>query len=167
MVVAARPGEPVRPVRTRSTPRAGERGDATVLSIATGHDVGYLTGAVAGGREGYYTGAVDTGEPPGLWYGAGATALGLDGEVNAELMEAIYSRLLDPRDPAAHNRETWTEAAPLAAGHRAYKSADEVYAGLLEDNPDAGPERRAELRTLAERTARQAVSFIDVTFSAP
>ena len=47
-----------------------------MLSIKTGHDVGYLTKAVAQAREGYYTGAVATGEPPGLWWGAGAEALG-------------------------------------------------------------------------------------------
>ncbi|MCW2722831.1 MobF family relaxase, partial [Pseudonocardia sp.] len=138
-----------------------------MLSLATGHDVGYLTGPVAGGRESYYTGAVAAGEPAGLWYGAGAEALGLCGEVDAELMEAVYSQLLDPRDPATHNRSTWGMAEPLAAAHRAYRSADDVYAGLLEKNPGAGPEQRAELRAQAERSARQAVSFIDATFSAP
>jgi hypothetical protein len=138
-----------------------------VLSIATGHSVRYLTDAVAKGRENYYTGAVAAGEPPGRWYGAGAAALGLEGEVDADLMEAIHTRLLDPRDPAAHARETWDDAAPLAAGHRKYRSADEVYAGLLEANPDAGPEQRAELRSQAERSARQAVSFIDVTARGP
>jgi conjugative relaxase-like TrwC/TraI family protein len=138
-----------------------------VLSIATGHDVGYLTKAVAGGREGYYSGAVAAGEPAGLWYGTGATGLGLTGEVDADLMEAVYSKLLDPRDPAAHSRATWGEAEALAAGHRKYRSADEVYKGLLENDPDAGPEQRAELRAQAERSAREAVSFIDVTFSAP
>ena len=55
-----------------------------MLSIASGHDVGYLTGAVGGGRENYYSGAVAAGEPPGLWYGAGAELLGLRGEVDAE-----------------------------------------------------------------------------------
>jgi hypothetical protein len=110
---------------------------------------------------------VAAGEPPGRWYGAGAAALGLEGEVDADLMEAIYTRLLDPRDPAAHSRDTWGEAVPLAAGHRKYRSADDVYDALLEANPDAGPEQRAELRAQAERSARQAASFIDVTYSAP
>ena len=32
-----------------------------MLSLAVGHDVGYLTGPVSGGREGYYTGAVAAG----------------------------------------------------------------------------------------------------------
>ncbi|MDN5855331.1 MAG: relaxase domain-containing protein, partial [Actinomycetia bacterium] len=138
-----------------------------MLSIATGHSVRYLTDAVAKGRENYYTGAVAAGEPPGRWYGAGAAALGLEGEVDADLMEAIYTRLRDPRDPAAHSRATWDDAEPLAAGHRKYRTADEVYDELQEANPGAGPEQRAELRAQAERSARQAVSFIDVTFSAP
>ena len=138
-----------------------------MLSIATGHDVGYLTGPVARGRENYYTAAVDAGEPAGLWYGSGAAALGLSGTVDADLMEAVYTHMLDPRDPAAHTRSTWGQAEALAAGHRRYKTADDVYRGLIEADPDAGPERRAELRAQAERSARQAVSFIDLTFSAP
>ncbi len=56
------------------------------------------------------------GEPAGLWYGAGADELGLRGEVDAELMEAVYTHLLDPRDSATASQLTWGEAAPLAAG---------------------------------------------------
>ncbi|WP_433279892.1 relaxase domain-containing protein [Pseudonocardia xinjiangensis] len=120
-----------------------------MLSIATGHSIRYFTDPVAKGRESYYTGAVAAGEPPGQWYGGGAAALGQEGEVDADLMEAVYTRLLDPRDPAAHLRDTWDEAAPLAAGHRRYRSADEVYETLLEANRDAAPEQRAELRAQA------------------
>ena len=138
-----------------------------MLSLATGHDVGYLTGAVGGGREGYYTGAVAAGEPPGLWSGAGAALLGLRGEVDAQQMEAVYTHLLDPRDPASASRATWGEATTLGKAHKSYRSAAKVYAAALEREPDAGPERRAELRAEAERSARSAVSFIDATFSAP
>jgi conjugative relaxase-like TrwC/TraI family protein len=138
-----------------------------VLSIATGHDTRYLTEAVGSGREGYYTGAVAAGEPPGRWYGAGAERLGLAGTVDADLMESIYTHLRDPRDPATHDPATRADAEALAPGHRRYRSAEEVYAGLLEASPEAGPERRAELQAQAERSARQAVSFLDVTFSAP
>ena len=138
-----------------------------VLSVDEGHDVGYLTKAVAQGRESYYTGAVAVSEPPGLWYGAGAEKLGLRGEVDADLMEVVYSHLRDPRDPATHNRETWADAPALAKAHRKYRSADEVYAGLLDQHPGAGAEERAALRVQAERSARQAVAFYDVTFSAP
>ncbi|WP_300008269.1 MobF family relaxase [Pseudonocardia sp.] len=138
-----------------------------MLSVHRGHSVRYLTDEVAKAREGYYTGAVAAGEPPGLWWGKGAETLGLAGEVDADLMEAIYTRLLDPRDPAAHDRTTWDEAEALAAGHRKYRTAEQIYASLLDARPDAGPEERAALRAQAGRSARQAVSFIDVTFSAP
>ena len=137
-----------------------------MLSIAVGHDVGYLTGPVAGGRESYYTGAVAAGEPAGLWYGRGAAALGLAGEVDAELLEAVYTHLCDPRDPATHTRSTWGEAEPLAAGHRRYRSAEEIYGELMVATPDANPEARAALRLQAEQSARQAVGFLDLTFSA-
>lgn len=138
-----------------------------MLSLATGHDVGYLTGAVASGRESYYTGAVDAGEPPGRWAGAGAERLGLHGTVDADLMEAVYTHLLDPRDAATHSRATWNEAAALAAPHRKYRTPEQIYEQLLEAQPEAGPEERAALLAQAERSARQAVSFIDATFSAP
>ena len=138
-----------------------------MLSIATGHDVGYLTRAVAEGRENYYTAATAAGEPPGRWFGAGAERLGLHGTVDAELMESIYTHLRDPRDPAAHDAATREDAEMLAPAHRRYRNAETIYAGLLEANPEAGPEERAELRGQAERSARQAVSFLDATFSAP
>ncbi|WP_214364959.1 MobF family relaxase [Pseudonocardia sp. H11422] len=138
-----------------------------MLSLAIGHDVGYLTGPVAGGREGYYTGAVAAGEPAGLWYGGGAEQLGLTGEVDAELIEAVYMHLLDPRDPATGSRSTWGEAAALAAPHRRFRSAEQIYAELAAAEPQAGPERRAKLHAHAEVSSRQAVAFIDATFSAP
>jgi len=138
-----------------------------MLSMHSGAATGYLTDPVEGTREGYYTGATADGEPPGLWYGTGAEALGLRGEVDATLMEAIYSGLLDPRDPATHDRRSWEHAQPLCGGHRAYRSPEEMYAAALAAEPGAGPERREELRVHAQRNAHQAVSFIDVTFSAP
>jgi len=138
-----------------------------VLSIATGHDVDYVTRQVGAGREGYYTGADAAGEPPGLWYGAGAELLGLSGEVDPEQMKTIYGHLLDPRDPASASPATWGEAALLGAPHKNYRSAEDIYATLLEREPHAGPERRAELRADAERSARQPVAFYDLTFNAP
>lgn len=138
-----------------------------MLSVSNGYDVKYLTDAVATGRESYYTDASVAGEPAGLWHGAGAEALGLAGEVDAELMEAVYSCLLDPRDPATRTRATWGQAAALASGHRKYRSVQDIYADKLAAEPDAGPERRERLRAAAEQSARQPVAFIDCTFSAP
>lgn len=138
-----------------------------MLTMKIGHDTDYLTNAVAKGREGYYTGAVVAGEPPGLWYGAGAEALGLSGEVDAEVMKALYTHGLDPRDPNTVSRATWGDAARIGNAPRNYKKADEIYAGLLEAHPDAGPEERAQLRAQAGRSARQSVAFYDVVLSAP
>lgn len=138
-----------------------------MLSVAKGYDTGYLTEAVAGGREGYYTGAVAAGEPAGLWYGQGAADLGLSGEVDEDLLRGIYGGLLDPRDPATHDPARWGDAATLAAGPRNYRSVDERYRDLLAAEPHAGPERRAELRVAAEAAGRENVLFWDATFSAP
>ncbi len=88
---------------------------SAVLSVSAGYDTKYLTDEVARGREGYYTDAVTAGEPPGQWYGNGAADLGLSGDVDAELMAAVYMHGLDPRDPAAHDRSSWGEAASLGS----------------------------------------------------
>lgn len=138
-----------------------------VASVAIGHDTDYLTDAVAKGREGYYTGAVAAGEPPGIWHGAGAAELGLTGEVDAEVMKALYTHGLDPRDPNTGSRATWGEAERLGNAPRNYRKAEEIYAGLLDAHPGAGPEERAELRAQAASSARQSVAFYDATYSAP
>jgi conjugative relaxase-like TrwC/TraI family protein len=80
-----------------------------VLSIgklAAGPSAGrYYIEQVAQGREDYYAG---DGEAPGGWHGAGAEALGLDGEVD----EGGLSRLLSAEDPATGA----SLRRPLAAG---------------------------------------------------
>lgn len=137
-----------------------------MLSIATGHSVAYLTGPIAQGREGYYQAAVDAGgEPPGLWHGAGAEALGLSGEVDNDVMEAVYSHFLDPTDPASQSEATRGEARTLGSQARQYRSAEAQFKELLARESGASPERRVELQREAEANARQAVRFFDMTFS--
>ncbi len=139
-----------------------------MLSVATGYDPDYLLKEVATGRENYYTGAVAEGEPPGRWWGAGAEKLGLQGEVDAQDMHALYSRFLDPRAEGFRDPSRWNELAESATlGHagRAYKSEHELYAEALEREPHATAERRDELRVEAGKAARHNVAFLDVTFS--
>src|SRR5262245_15777153 len=138
-----------------------------MLTISSGHSADYLTGAVAAGRENYYTGAVAAGEPPGRWYGRGAEALGLAGVVDAQDMTALYERLIDPRDDAFRQPGRWDDGdvARLGHGGRKYRSEDEIYAAALAVDPDAGAERRAELRVEAGQRARRNVAFLDATFS--
>lgn len=61
---------------------------------ADGRTVGYYTASVARGRDDYYSGR---GEAPGEWFGAGAAALGLDGEVDGEVFRAVVMDAQDPR----------------------------------------------------------------------
>jgi hypothetical protein len=136
-----------------------------VLTISSGHSADYLTGAVAAGRENYYTGAVTAGEPPGRWYGRGAEQLGLSGLVGTQDMTALYEHYLDPRDPAFRDPAAWAQAATLGHTGRRYQSEEEVYAKALDAEPHADAERRTELRIEAGKRARRNVSFHDATFS--
>src|SRR5215211_3902301 len=140
-------------------------GVVVMLTISSGHSADYLTGAVAAGRENYYTGAVAAGEPPGRWYGAGAEALGLAGEVDEQDMLALYEHFIDPRDPGFRDPSVWADADTLGHTGRRYATEDEIYAAALEAEPSASPERREELRVEAGRKARRNVAFLDATFS--
>jgi conjugative relaxase-like TrwC/TraI family protein len=136
-----------------------------VLSIAVGYSPDYLLKAVATGRENYYTGAVSAGEPPGRWWGRGAEQLGLRGLVDGQDMTGLYERFVDPRAEGFRDQARWDELPTLGHAGRRYRSEDEVYAAALQREPNAGPERRAELRVEAGKLARRNVAFLDVTFS--
>jgi hypothetical protein len=136
-----------------------------VLKIARGYSPEYLLREVATGRENYYTGAVAEGEPPGRWWGGGAELLGLRGLVDPQDMRALYERFLDPREDGFRDPERWDEVFTLGHPGRRYVSEEELYAAAVEREPDASPERRAELRMEAGRAARHNVAFLDVTFS--
>ncbi|WP_307799066.1 MobF family relaxase [Pseudonocardia alni] len=136
-----------------------------MLRIVNGYSPEYLLKEVATGRENYYTGAVAEGEPPGRWWGAGAEKLGLHGLVEAQDMRAVYERFLDPRDTAFGDPSQWDTAGTLGHTGRKYLSEDQIYAAALGHEPDASPERRAQLRTEAGQKARHNVAFYDATFS--
>jgi conjugative relaxase-like TrwC/TraI family protein len=129
--------------------------------------VRYYTDAVGEERENYYTGAVEAGEPPGRWYGAGAESLGLSGQVRAQDMIGVYERFLDPRDPKFTEVSQWDEVSNLGHTGRRYLSEEQIYVQLLDSNPSADAVRRDELRVEAGRRVRHNVSYLDVTFSVP
>lgn len=122
-----------------------------MLTISSGHSADYLTGQVGAGRESYYLGAVTVGEPPGRWWGAGAKALGLEGQVDNDVMTALYSEFLDPRDPRFADPETRPLSDRLGRAPRQYRSRDD----LLGEALGVSPERLTVLR--AEATAEAAV----------
>jgi conjugative relaxase-like TrwC/TraI family protein len=136
-----------------------------VLRISSGYSVEYLLKEVATGRENYYTGAVAVGEPPGRWWGAGAERFGLSGLVDAQDMRALFEGFLDPRAEGFRDPARWDEVDTLGHTGRKYRSEDELYATALEQEPNASPERRAELRVQAGKAVRQNVAFFDMTFS--
>ena len=138
-------------------------------SISSGYDPGYLLRESSKGAEGYYLAAVaEVGEPPGVWTGRACPALGLAmaAEVEPYVMEAMYGRLLDPRDPAFGDRDVPdSEKARLGKAPRKYRSFSQRYAELCTAEPDATPERLAQLKIEARKSARNAVMFLDFTFS--
>ena len=136
-----------------------------MLTLNSGHSAEYLTKEVAVGREDYYLNATTEGEPPGRWYGTGAAAFGLVGEVDHDDMHALYSLHLDPRDARFHDEDQWDQCATLGRKPYGFTSPEDRLERMLADEPDALPERIVELRREAEKGARQAVSFLDATFS--
>jgi conjugative relaxase-like TrwC/TraI family protein len=133
-----------------------------VLSLHTGYDTAYLTDAVGGSD--YYTGAA--GEPPGYWQGTGAAALGLAGQVNAEVMRRLYHEDVGPDGQVLARRQR-PGNYPAAAGslHKRIEAevADEVAAagGIIT------PEEIREIRLRLRAQWRNRVPFYDYTFSAP
>ena len=68
-----------------------------MLCLHAGYDVAYLTDAVGKGGADYYLSAAEGGgEPPGFWAGKGAQALGLAGEVAAQVMRDLYHHSVKP-----------------------------------------------------------------------
>jgi conjugative relaxase-like TrwC/TraI family protein len=134
-----------------------------VISIAKAYSADYYVGAGGGtglsngqGMESYYLDAVAGGEPPGVWAGAGAEHLGLTGVVEGEDMRTLYGRFEHP-----HTGD------PVGSRPAQRASAEDRLAAALAAEPDALPERVAELRAQIERTDRQSVIGWDVTFSVP
>ncbi len=147
-----------------------------VMTMSKGYSTGYLLDEVGPGLDAavnesaaaYYTGAVDQGEPPGLWWGAGAESLGLAGTVERDVMQGLYEYQLDPRDPNAHDTATWGRAKTLVPQRTTSGKVEDAYQALLAAHPQAGPEERAVLRAQAVTATRPAgVAFDDLTFSPP
>jgi conjugative relaxase-like TrwC/TraI family protein len=137
-----------------------------MLTISSGYDPGYLTHAVATGRENYYLSAVaEYGEPPGIWTGLGCPELGLGvgSEVDNKVMERLYGAFIDPRDP--ERKATLGRAPSGFEGNNDKVSA--LIAGLLAAEPEVTPERRDQIIMQALKEQRAAVYFFDATFSVP
>jgi conjugative relaxase-like TrwC/TraI family protein len=137
-----------------------------MLTISSGYDPGYLTRAVATGRENYYLSAVaEHGEPPGVWTGRGCPELGLPtgSQVDNKVLERLYGAFIDPRDP---ERKVTLGRAPSGFAGNDDKVAWRI-AGLLAAEPEATQERRDQIIMQAMKDQRATVYFFDATFSVP
>jgi hypothetical protein len=129
-----------------------------IVTAASGYDLGYpLRGAAEAGERtagGYYMNAAQSGEAPGRWFGPGAAALGLSGEVDHETYKVVYGER--PADPRT--------GEPLGSPKRDYSRMYETkLAQLMAAEPHATQERAAELQRLARVQTRQAPAYTDVT----
>ncbi len=79
----------------------------------------------------------------------------------------MYERFIDPRDARFADPSQWDEASILGHAGRNYLSEEQIYAAVLDAEPDADAQRRDELRVEAGQRARHNVSYYDATFSVP
>jgi len=132
---------------------------AVVGRVKSGYDAEYMwaqIGDAATRRDpaGYYINA--GGEPPGRWWGKGAEALGFtEGqEIERAPYNLVFAERLDPRDGA-----TRLGKRPGAA------TAEALYGRLLDAEPHATAERKAQLHAEAEARSRTSPLYQDATFS--
>ena len=143
-----------------------------MLSLHTGYDTGYLTDAVGTGAD-YYLGA--EGEPPGYWQGAGARALGLAGEVDADVMRRAVPRghragRPGPRPPPAEGelpggRRVALQAGRGGGGPRQGRAGPVLHAGGGAGAPAEAPQRRTGRSSRSTTTRTRAPKSVSVLWA--
>jgi AAA domain/TrwC relaxase len=133
---------------------------AVVATLSKGYDLDYVwkqvDRSVAKDAASYYLQASESGgEPPGLWWGPGAKALGFE---PGQVVERESYNLLFGQRKAPDGTQL---GRPPDRGR---KAAD-LYAKLLAAEPHATADRKRELRIEAAKQARQSPLFFDLTIS--
>jgi hypothetical protein len=127
----------------------------TVVTPRSGFDLEYYLNRTTGEKTpgGYYLNAAQQGEPPGLWFGPGAEALGFtDGlTVERDPYLAVYQQV-DPRTGETFGR-----------GPYGYKHYTQILAGKLAAEPHATKERVLELEREAAQETRRSPLYTDMT----
>jgi conjugative relaxase-like TrwC/TraI family protein len=133
------------------------------VTVATGFDVDYYLDQV--GADYYLTAA---GEPPGVWAGQGAAALGLRGQVggdkaSAGVMRALFHYGTGPDGVPLATRQK----APKYPARAAYAQVEEAIAKRVAAlGRFATPEERREIRLQERAKMRTSTPYYDMTFSA-
>jgi TrwC relaxase len=134
---------------------------AGITRLAVGHDASYpfrqMGEPDVPAPVDYYLGAVEKGEPPGVWTGAGVTAFGfkVGQRIDRAAFETLYGQFVNPQTGERLGRKPQDFE----------RTADVIYQELLRAEPEATARRRMELRRLAEHQARQPVHYWDATFN--
>jgi TrwC relaxase len=128
-----------------------------MATVAKGYDLDHAWRAVGEAYRGagYYLAAAEAGEPPGTWWGPGADRLGFAAGQVVE--REPYNLLFGARKGPDGRR---LGRAPANAG-----KAVEIYQGLIRAEPGGDDHRKAELRIMAQREARQSPLYFDLTTS--
>ena len=133
------------------------------MTVATGFDVDYYLDQV--GADYYLTAA---GEPPGIWAGKGAGALGLRGQVggdkaSAKTMRALFHYGIGPDGVPLGSRQK----APKYQARAVYAQVEEAIAKRIAAlGRFATPEERREIRLQERAKMRTSTPYYDMTFSA-
>jgi conjugative relaxase-like TrwC/TraI family protein len=133
------------------------------VTLATGFDVDYYLDQV--GADYYLTAA---GEPPGIWAGQGAGALGLRGQVGGDKASAGVMRALFHygTGPGGIPLDTRQKARKYPA-RAAYAQVEEAIAKRVAAlGRFATPEERREIRLQERAKMRTSTPYYDMTFSA-
>ena len=133
---------------------------AVIATLSKGYDLDYIwkqvDPATTKDAAGYYIQATETGgEPPGLWWGPGAEALGL--HPGQQVERKPYDLLFGERKAP--------DGTPLGRPPSSGRKAADIFTQLLAAEPHATAERKRELRLEATRQARQSPLFFDLTLS--
>jgi conjugative relaxase-like TrwC/TraI family protein len=133
------------------------------VTVATGYDVDYYLDQV--GVDYYLTAG---GEPPGIWAGKGAQALGLTGQVghdaaSKEMMRALFHYGIAPDGTLLGSRQ---KAAKYQA-RAAYALVEEAIARRIAAlGRFATPEEKRDIRLQERSRMRARTPYYDMTFSA-
>jgi hypothetical protein len=133
------------------------------VTVATGFDVDYYLDQV--GADYYLTAA---GEPPGVWAGRGAAALGLRGEVggdqaSAGVMRALFHYGTGPDGVLLATRQKARKYPARAAYAQVEEAIAKRVAAL---GRFATPKERREIRLQERAKMRTSTPYYDMTFSA-
>ena len=129
-----------------------------MLRVTAGHDIEYPLRS-AGSAVAYYL--QDGKEPPGVWAGTAAGALGLTGQVDPEVYRNLFGKLIAPT-----GERLYSGRPPRYAARTGRDKDEEAAAAVAALGEFATPAEARRTRAKVLGSTGAAVPFYDLTFSA-